>query len=140
MEVEGVSDEAPTGRLFTAGQVAGATFIGAPIAGALLLAANYRTVGDGGARRQALVWGLVATGLVLTLAVVLPDDFPRAALPIAYTVATFQVAKRLQARLLRAHQRAGGRPHSSWRAVGIGVGCMLAVLLVLLVLGFVLPE
>ena len=77
----GSSDDAV--KLFSAGQITLATFLGAPIAGCLLLARNYRELGNGAAAWQSLVAGIVSTILLFLIAFWLPENFPNMVLPIA---------------------------------------------------------
>jgi hypothetical protein len=128
------------GRLYSPGQVALATLLGAPIAGALLLAANYRELGEVNAPRKAVVWGLVGTVLLLMLSFVLPDSLPNSTLPMSTAITVFLLAKNLQGTLYDSHVGAGGPKHSSWRAAGIGAACCIAILLIMFCLLLILPD
>jgi hypothetical protein len=125
----GTSTERP--RLYSAQQVAVATFIGGPIAGCLLLGSNYGALGKPSQRLQVIVMGAVATAGVLALALVLPKNFPNSIVPVAYTIALRSFAKTVE----------GPTPptvrQSWWKAVGIGFASLI-MLLVLFVGYFVL--
>lgn len=128
------------GPLYSPGQVAGATFLGSPIAGCWLLAANFRELGKFDARRNTLLAGALATIAVMVLALTLPDNFPNLVLPLAYTIALRQTAEWLQGPDFRLHLAEPGSKHSNWRVVGIGVGWMIIFVVVMFGIVLVLPE
>jgi formate-dependent nitrite reductase membrane component NrfD len=82
--------------LYWPGHIAWATFLGAPIAGCVLLALNYKRFGDATAATLALIVGLIGTVVLLAIAFVLPDNFPKSVLTATYTFGMFQCAKSLQ--------------------------------------------
>lgn len=136
----GASPGPPSGRLYTSGQIAYATFLGAPIAGCWLLAANYRTLGNTPAANRALTWGALATVGIFTIAFFLPDNFPNTVLPIAYTFGLYAYAKQLQGTALAAHFSAGGLRHTHGRAVGIGLVFLVVTLILFFTVAMILPE
>jgi hypothetical protein len=115
-------------QLYSAGQVAGASFIGAPIGGAILLARNYAVLGNPAASRRALLWGSAGTVALLALAYVLPDGFPSRGIPMGYTVGMYHLAKQVQGDLFTSHITQGGGKRSTWVAVGIGALSLVGVL------------
>jgi hypothetical protein len=124
---------ATAGALYSPGQVSLATFLGSPIAGAWLLAANYAVLGERDARRRTLMYGAIGSVVVLALAFVLPEHFPNFILPAAYTVTLREFANRSQGKAFNAHLQNGGRKQSTWRAAGIGLAWLAAVLSVVVV-------
>jgi hypothetical protein len=125
---------AGTGRVYSIRQITAATFLGTPLAGAILMAGNATAFGEAQRRRSYLIGGAVATVLVFVVALLLPDRFPNSVLPLAYTLALQAVATRLQGANVQAQLTAGSRHHSNWRVLGVGVACLAATILVLLVL------
>jgi len=123
---------------FTPRQHFVAAFLGAPIAAAWLAALNYRALARPQDARQVVIWGTVATLVVFGIAVVLPEDFPNAVLPLAYCVVVLTLAKQRFGDLVDAHRAAGGEIASWWRVVGIGFLCLIVVGLILTALVFVL--
>jgi hypothetical protein len=123
--------------LYTPGQVALASFLGSPIAGALLIAGNFRRLGRPDRSWLAVLLGLLATVAILALAFVLPEKFPNSVLPAAYTGALWA----LTGQLFRPYPPNATGP--SWgRVVAIGVGSLVGVgallvggLLVVMVVG-----
>jgi hypothetical protein len=114
-------------KAYSPGQVTAAAFIGLPIAGCILLASNFTLFGAPERRSQALIWGFVSTIAVLLLAFVLPENFPNAVIPAAYTSAMQQIARKTQAIQFYEYIEAGGPKHSHWRVFGIGVACSLSI-------------
>ena len=123
---------------FTPRQHFVAAFLGAPIAAAWLAAHNYRALARMQDARQVVIWGIVATLVMFGIAVVLPEDFPNAVLPLAYCVVVLTLAKQRFGDFIDAHRAAGGEIGSWWRVVGIGLLSLLVVALILTALVFVL--
>jgi len=125
------SPETP-GELYSVGQITLATFLGMPIAGCLLLAHNYRELGNTTAGRLSFAAGLVATILLLALAFWLPENFPNMALPVGYCFGMRQLVAYLQGGEI-ANRRKG-----SWViSIAAGVGCFAVIVGVLF--GVVVP-
>jgi hypothetical protein len=117
-----------------------ATAIGGPLATGTLLAVNYRRIGRRSAARLAALGGVVATLLVLGTAWVLPSGFLDLLLAAAYLGIGHEVARQLQGGVVADHRSAGGSLHSPWRAVGVGLACVAAVLGLVAMLILLLPE
>ncbi|HEY3359032.1 MAG TPA: hypothetical protein VGQ83_37625 [Polyangia bacterium] len=101
---------APAGpSLYTRGQIAAATFVGGPFAGAWLIHTNLRRVGRPGAGRLAVVLGAAGTVLIMALAFILPARIPNSWLPFIYTGFMAALAvwlfPRVEARLRPSHGR-----------------------------------
>jgi hypothetical protein len=110
-----------TGRLFSVGQIVLATFLGAPLAGALLFARNYQVLGKSRAAWQTLALGVVSTGLVILIALLLPKSTPGMLLPVLYVLGMRQLATHFQGRAISEHQYAGGRKGSWATSVAVGL-------------------
>lgn len=129
-----------TGKMFTVWQVTLATFLGSPIAGCLLLAKNYRNLGNHSGAWKSVAAGIGATVMVFVLAFLLPEKFPTFAVPAAYTFGLQQAAKYLQGDLIEA----SGKKASWLFTIAIGLGSLIVVLamffvIVMLVINW-LPE
>jgi hypothetical protein len=125
-------DETTGDKVFSVGQITLATFIGAPIAGCLLLSHNYLIAGKKKEARLSLAWGGIATALVLLLSSLLPTGFPNGALPFGYCFAMQQTAKRLQGNAIAEALQASASKGSWWMTTGIGIGCLLAIVVIVL--------
>lgn len=117
----------PDGDLFSVGQIALATFIGMPIAGCLLLAQNYRYLGKARSAWQTLILGFVSTILLFFIAFLLPENFPNAVLPMAYTIGIRELVRYLQGDIITG-QEAQGKKGSWVVTVGVGIGCLVLVM------------
>jgi hypothetical protein len=126
---------APTYKLYTPWQVFGATFLGGPLAGAWLIGSNDAALGHPENRSKALLWGGIATVILLVLAIfILPEQTPRSLIPIVSCVVLMSLAKSQQGSLVEAHLAKGGNKGSVWQVIGIG----LLGLVVTLAIGFAL--
>ena len=123
--------------LYTSKHVALATFLGTPLGGAVLLALNESRMGRAGAAIKTLLAGLVATGFLLTLGLILPANIPTFPIAIGSVVVMSSIAKTRQADLVAQHFAAGGKRGSGWAAAGIGMLSLLVVLVPLVVIFFV---
>ncbi|HGL6714469.1 hypothetical protein NTJ56_20135 [Burkholderia contaminans] len=136
----------PPGKLFTMAGVGWAAFLGSPLAGGILLAANARRLGNRAlAQRQILATALVTlVSIVLYAGVNIPEA---AAVPpvlvhavvIAGLAGTIVYARHTQRAAVDAHRAAGGALQSNWRAAGIGLltllGVWLSIAVVVVALG-----
>ena len=127
-------DETTRDKVFSVGQITLATFLGAPIAGCLLLSHNYLHVRETKKARYALAWGAAATALILFIASLLPAGFPNGALPVGYCIATRQLATHLQGSAIEQALEAGASKASWLMTTGVGIGCLLAIFVI--VFGF----
>ena len=134
------SSERETIRLYSPALITLATFLGAPVAGCILLAHNYRALGKTATARQILIWGTLGTVLLLVVAFFLPDNFPNSALPIGYTVGMNQAVKKVHGKDYESHIASGGAKGSTWKAILTGVGCLCVIIAILLLIVFVGPE
>src|SRR5262245_3266044 len=72
-------------RLYTHDHVAIAAFLGAPVAAFWLIGANEAALGKPRRKATMVMWGVVTTALVMTLAYFLPENMPGFILPATYT-------------------------------------------------------
>lgn len=112
----------PKGRIFSTNQVAAATFLGAPLAGAALFARNYQVLGKTGTACLSLALGAIATVLLVAIALVLPKGIPTF-LPLISIVGMRALVNRYQGRAISNHEYAGGAK-GSW-VVSIAVGAQV---------------
>ncbi len=136
----------PDYKLYSAGSIALATFFGSPVAGGIVMAINYRRLGRLVAAVHAVVWTVVFSAAIITVAMVLPDDvhIPNSAFVVPQIVAMYFLAASLQGRDIEEHQRRGGLRASAWGAAGIGVLVGVVIVAILFGAGFayamLLPE
>ncbi len=109
----------PAYRLYNWGSVALATFLGGPLAGTILMAGNFRKLGQGNNSIPTLILGAAAS--VGLLYVSLNTTMNAWVATLVLLVCTSAAAYQLQGDAVKTHLAWGGRLHSVWRAVGIGV-------------------
>jgi hypothetical protein len=126
-------------QLYSRAGVTIATFIGMPLAGCLLLAANYRQLENTRAALKCIIWGAAVSIMLLVGAYFLPDSTPNSVVPIAYTIAMFNLATRLQGNIFTTHLQNGGRAASNWKAAGVGFLALLMILGLVFIVCIFLP-
>src|SRR5215471_590850 len=115
-----------TAALYHYRAIIGATVLGSPIAGAVLMAVNYRRLGKPIAAAAVLVGGfaLVALILLMTSGATLEVQSKASAFGVA-TMAL--VAKLLQRKYVQEHVSTGGSLASGWDAFGIALVCLILI-------------
>jgi hypothetical protein len=121
-----LSDEAG-GKLYSVGQITLATFLGTPLAGALILARNHQALGKSGSAWREVAIGGAATVLLVVLGFILPENFPAAGFSIGSCVGMYYYAKESQGDAIESHLKPGGSK-GSW-AVTVIVGIICSVIL-----------
>jgi hypothetical protein len=109
----------PTYTLYAPGQMGLAAFLGTPIAGSLLLGLNFSRLGNRRAAWTSYVLGVVATALLIALAIAVPR-FP-SMLGIGSIAIIWMLGSTLQGAHYQRHLECGGRRASSWAAVGLSL-------------------
>lgn len=107
------------------------TFLGGPLVGTYLLRANFAAIGKSKHARQATLWGVVLSAVILLSLPFLPERTPGYILPIAYSMTVRLIIERAQ---FTKNQIASSDKlafHSNWRVLGVG----LLGLVVFLILG-----
>jgi hypothetical protein len=79
------------GKLYSLGQIMLATFLGAPLAGSLLVAAKLSSAAEIESAWRAITCGLVSTILLLIVSLLLLERFPNSLLPVIYCIAMRQL-------------------------------------------------
>jgi hypothetical protein len=128
------------GKLYSIRQITAGTFLGGPLAGTMLMAANFREMGRVSTARNTLVGGVAASILVSLLAVILVDRFPSSALPVAYVLSLRAFANSVQGPQLAGHFSAGGGRQSNWRVLGIALACMAGLLVAVVVVSLIVTA
>ncbi len=112
-------------KVFSIGQIAVASLLGAPISGCVLLAQNYRALGKERSAWQPLVVGVAATILVMILALFLPEKVPNWPLPVASFLGVYFYANRQMGNSVDNYLKAGGKRGSWWLMIAVSVGCAI---------------
>jgi hypothetical protein len=123
---------AASAPLYSPNQIGVAAFLASALAGAWLMAANSRAVGQPASARATLWAGAGLTIASIGLGMILPDRFPSSILPLAVAFGMRAWAEQRFGAILKEHHSAGGALQSWWRTIGI------SLVAVVLVLGIVL--
>lgn len=115
-------ENVPGYRLYDTTAIGIAAFFGAPVAGAALMAINYRRLGQHKNAVTIFLAGLLLTAVVCVVAVVfnLPQ-WVTGVIPVTLFVVTYQVGKAAQSPLIAQHIKHGGQLSSRWGAFGLSV-------------------
>jgi len=132
---EDVREPRHPGPLYTVNAVVMATVIGSLMAGVVLMALNYLTLG-----RRELAWRVLRLGLatfvvLMVGAYLLPPDSVVRLLMVPLQALVAGIASvLLQGPRIRYHLDHGGKAHSLWRAAGVALLTALVVMFVLTLL------
>ena len=111
-----------------------ATFIGSTLAGGFLISQNYKRLGNVRMANKTLTYTVLATIALFLIAYFLPEDMnvPNMVFTVVQVVVLVQIAKQLQAKELSNHVAHGGALASNWKAFGISLIVIIAMLAVLI--------
>jgi len=131
-------------KLYSIAAIDLATFLSSWLAGAFLLASNYRRFGDNPAARKALLIGFLSlVALVLVGGtIVVPERFAKAEQFVYQAVQVgviHLIARRLQGTAIANHKAAGGKLYSRWRAAGIALLLLPVALIVIVAIALLFP-
>jgi len=126
----------PPYTLFDASSVTIATLLGAPIAGAILMAVNYRRLGKEVNAAVVFLSGLAVTILAMVSANLIPAS-ALYAVPIVLLVVMRSIAQSLQGPAVQQHVSSGGKLGSRWIAFGVGMAALVAIFGALFILFFI---
>ncbi len=115
--------------LYDANAVAIATLAGAPVAGASLMALNYRRLGHRGQATWTLLVGIAATVLALWLGTLVPR-YASIPFSLILILSMRTIAAQLQGKAVASGVSAGARRGSRWKAFSVGITwlCLLILL------------
>jgi hypothetical protein len=117
-------------KVYSPGQVAVGSFIGGPIAAIYVIKKNFDALGNKADASKTVLWGAVFVVFLLVLLPFLPDNFPNAALPVAYTLAAWRVAEKYQISRKALLEDSPYERHSNWNVFGISVGFLVLFLVI----------
>ncbi len=137
--ISGSEPPAPTYTLYDSNAVAIASFLGGPIPGTVLMAINYRRLGQARYAALAMLAGLST----ITIGVLFHSLFPHStsiALGVSLGAATWRVAEKLQGPAVGEHVNRGGPLGSGWVGGILGTAFMLFVLALIFLPGIINPK
>lgn len=118
----------PRARLFTANQVAIATFVGTALAGGILMGLNERRLGRPDAMARQVIVGFLAALVTFGVAFVLPEEFPAAAIALAPVFGMRAYAQQAQGEVVGARVKAVGSG-SGWQVAGVSSGALVVAVI-----------
>lgn len=117
----------PAYTLFDSVSVALATLLGSPVAGAALMAVNYRRLGQAGRAVTTLAMGVAVTILAGWFGYKVPHVFSTG-LAVGLLLGMRSYSQMTQGAALEQHASQGGKLGSRWVASGVGVAVLAAML------------
>src|SRR4051812_19404179 len=108
--------------MYSAGQIAAATFFGSTLGGGWLLARNYKRLGEPGKARTALLLSIAVTAVLIAIAALVPG--PTSFIGIGAIAGMAALARSVQGERFNRHLALGGPQASNWSAVGIGAASL----------------
>ncbi|MGN7724409.1 hypothetical protein ACTJIL_01125 [Luteimonas sp. 22616] len=124
-------DAAGAVRLYSPSQVACGALVGGPVGLIYFLRANFSALGNDRLVTTTLLVGVALIVALIAILPLLPEDFPGSLLSILYIVTGRHVAEKHQIskQAIAASDRFAF--HSNWRVFWIGLLCLLASFVVL---------
>lgn len=122
-------------KLHKTNSIAAGAFFGGPIAGALLMAENFKMLGQKKQARTTLILGISAV-LALSIAVVLipgMEKTPNYVIPLISAFIFQFLVKRFQKEEIEAHIEHGGQTFSFWRTAGIILISIIIALVMIII-------
>jgi hypothetical protein len=108
-------------RLFKVSGIGLATFFSNVMGGGLLMALNYRALGEADKARRALWYSVIGSIIVLAVAFMLPDRFPALLITLPQVFFITRLAEREQGRPIEQARTTAQPMRSNWLAFGIGL-------------------
>ena len=129
-------------KLYSERAITIATFFGGPIAAGILIRRNFINLGNELYGKHTIAIAVVSMVLIIAVALSLPDsvfDKPIGNLfPIVYTAIIAAVLHKHQGEQLKAHKENNGEFYSGWKAAGVGLISLIAMLAG--IFGFILLD
>jgi hypothetical protein len=125
-------------ELYKINGIAIATFFGSVLAGGLLMAQNYKQLGKPDEAKKILIYSAIALIIIIALAFVVLDNWnvPAIVFTLPQWVGMQALAQGYQAKDIQAHEEAGGKLASNWKALGISLLVLLAIAAVVFFVAF----
>ncbi len=131
--------QAPHYKLYDSNAVAVASFLGGPIPGTVLMAINYRRLGQATNALLAILAGLST----IVIGILFQSLFPQGTfivLGISLSAATWRTAEKLQGPTVDEHVNRGGPLGSSWMGGALGTIFLVFVLALIFLPGIISPK
>ena len=110
-----------------------ATFFGGPLAATWLIAENFKQLGQNEKIKNSWIWGIAIFIVFIALVFTIPESWhiPNYMIPLICLGLASVITKKLQGERIQQHILDGGRIYSAWRAIGIGIICLVITVAVI---------
>lgn len=112
-------------KLYSAGAIGGATFLGGPLAAGYLISENFKALNKPDAARTTMILGVITSillfGGLFTLPEKIIDKIPGQIIPMIYTAIIWGIVEWKIGGILKAHKENNNLFFSAWRAAGVGL-------------------
>ncbi|MBW8323668.1 MAG: hypothetical protein K0M50_02785 [Prolixibacteraceae bacterium] len=118
-------------KIYNLNQIEGACVIGSPIVAGILIAHNYRAMGEHQKGTLWIIIGIVWTLALIGIAMVLPENMfekSRMLLPALNGLLLYPIINRLQGDKIREHFKNKGEKGSNWLVAGLTLGMVALIL------------
>ncbi len=134
-----LDERLPPKPIFKEGAIVGASFLGGPMAGAYMMAHNFRAFDEPNKAKMAMVYAGLITFILVVAAVFLPDDYNTVfrIFPIVCTVIISRIVHSYQGGKIERHIKQRGRTFPWWWAVVIALISVVIVVAAILIIALV---
>jgi hypothetical protein len=133
-ETEPQTQQAELPKLYPANSIYVASFMGGPLAAAIMVRKNFINLGREKEGMYALVIGILATAVIINSIILSPDalieKLPRYLIPAIYTLIIALLVQWKLGSALTSHKKLNGPVYSNWHTFGFSMaGAVLFILL-----------
>jgi hypothetical protein len=124
----------PEKKIYSASSIVAATFFGGPLAGAFMIAANYRVFNEFARARRTWIFTAIGTVILFILFYIAPypNQIPPILIPLLCTVIAQNIVRSYQGYMIRDWVSRGGAFYNGWRALVVVIaGAAITFLLYL---------
>ncbi len=128
--------EVPTEKIYKDSAMLVATFLGGPLAGGYLMAANFKALNEPGKVLITWICTIIATVIIFTAVFSIPKNakIPGQLIPIFYTVIMSSLMKHFQGASITAHINAGGQTYNWGRVIVVGLVGLLSTFAIIAII------
>lgn len=124
-------------KVLSPAQIALGSVWGGPLAAVYFLRKNYIAIGNEDYAQKSLVLGIIFVALLVGVLPFLPENFPRIALPLAYSLGARAISEATQLKKDQIKSSAEYEFESNWKIFGIGAITLIMGLVIIILSVFV---
>jgi peptidoglycan/LPS O-acetylase OafA/YrhL len=126
---EDILTDIPVNKVYKESTIPIAAFLAGPLAGGILMAENFRSLGKRSAATTTIIL-TVAFLVLLAMLNILPgtDKIPSFVYSILYTMIASFITHKYQRRDIQEHLALGGKLYPGWRAFLISIVCLIVTI------------